>query len=170
MDQRGVDVLLIHESQRGWCHLAWQLEQLGRHCWFASTTEEVRAILDRHPLRLVLSTRPVRKGSVLMRLLRGPERSVFYSFPVEDGCLWFQALPEIIAGQRLSALRPSEFMSILRDLIARLWCSSPRFSSRKEQFEHGSEIGASSQLAGGLKLARHGGNSDEHGTQISDRR
>jgi hypothetical protein len=152
MDHGRVDVLLIHESQRGWHHLAWQLEQLRCHCWFASTTEQVRALLARHPLRLVLSTRPVTEGSVLMRLLRAPERSVFYSYPVENGCLWFQAVPEIIAGQRLSALRPGEFMSVLQDLIARLWWSSPRFSTRREQFEHGPEIEASAQLAGGREL------------------
>jgi hypothetical protein len=29
------------------------------------------------------------------------------------------------------------------------------------RFEHGSKIGASAQLAGGRKLARHGGNFDE---------
>ena len=111
-----LDVLLINKGQQGWSHLAMQLEQLGCQCWFASTPEDIRALLDRHPFRLILSTRPVTEGSVLMQLLRGPERSVFYSFPVENGCLWFEAFPEssLAAG---SAFRPSEFMSILSDLI-----------------------------------------------------
>jgi len=50
-----------------------------------------------------------------MDLLQAPERSVFYWFPVEDGCLWFQAIP---SATRLSALRPSQFMNALDGLIA----------------------------------------------------
>ncbi|MGH9681568.1 MAG: hypothetical protein ACRD4Y_16605, partial [Candidatus Acidiferrales bacterium] len=49
-----------------------------------------------------------------------PERSVFYSIPVENGCLWFRAFPEIVAGQRLSAVRAGAFARLLADLIPRL--------------------------------------------------
>jgi hypothetical protein len=28
-----------------------------------------------------------------MQMLRAPNRFVFYSFPVEDSCLWFQEVP-----------------------------------------------------------------------------
>jgi hypothetical protein len=55
-----------------------------------------------------------------MRLLRRTSCIVFYSFPIEDGYLWFQALPEPGARQPGAVLRPSEFMSILTDLIGRL--------------------------------------------------
>jgi hypothetical protein len=55
-----------------------------------------------------------------MSLLRRTNCIVFYSFPIEDGYLWFQALPEPCGRQPGSVLRPSEFMSILTDLIGRL--------------------------------------------------
>ena len=34
--------------------------------------------------------------------------------------MWLQATPEIVAGQRVAALRPSEFMSILDKFVANL--------------------------------------------------
>ena len=55
-----------------------------------------------------------------MLLLCKPKRSVFYSVPVENGCLWFRAFPEIVAGQRLSAVRADAFTRLLTDLVARL--------------------------------------------------
>jgi hypothetical protein len=42
------------------------------------------------------------------------------SFPIEDGYLWFQALPEPSGRQPGSVLRQSEFMSALIDLTSRL--------------------------------------------------
>jgi hypothetical protein len=119
MDRTSLDVLLISENQSGCCLLVKALERLKCRCWFASTAEEIRVLLKRLPFRLVLSTRPVTERSALTLLLRAPGRIIFYSIPVEDGCLWFRAFPEIVAGQRLSALRPGEFMKALNDLIAR---------------------------------------------------
>jgi hypothetical protein len=113
-----MNALLISESQRGCWHLARHLEQLGCSCWFASTAEEVPTLLGQRPFRLVLSTRPVTERGPFMQVLRGPDRFVFYSFPIKDSCLWFQAVPEILQGPRARALRPSEFMSILDDVIA----------------------------------------------------
>jgi hypothetical protein len=130
-----LDVLLINKGQQRLCHLAMQLEGLGCHCWFASTAEEIRALLDRHPFRLILSTRPVTEWSVLMELLRGPERSVFYSFPVENGCLWFKAFSESSLA-RGSAFRPGEFMRTLNDLITFYrYQSSAHFNTQSEEFE-----------------------------------
>jgi hypothetical protein len=119
MDRGLLDVLLITENQRACCHLVETLVRMRCRCWFASTAEEIRALLKLHPFRLVLSTRPVTEQSALTALLKAPRRTIFYSVPVEHGCLWFRAFPEIVAGQRLSALRPAEFMNALNDLIAR---------------------------------------------------
>ncbi len=109
-----MNALFIGQSQRAWWHLARHLEERGCSCWFASTNEEVPALLGERPFHFVFSARPVTEGGALMDLLRAPERSVFYSFPVEDSCLWFQAVPSAL---RISALRPSEFMSTLNDLL-----------------------------------------------------
>jgi hypothetical protein len=115
-----LDVLLICERPQGITHLARRLEQLDCSCSFAHNTREVSSLLENHSFRLVLSTRPVTEGSVLMRLLCRTSCIVFYSFPIEGGYLWFQALPEPCGRQPGSVLRPSEFMSILTALIGRL--------------------------------------------------
>jgi hypothetical protein len=115
-----LEVLLICECQLGVSHLAQKLEQLDCSCSFARNTVEVRALLENHPFPLVLSTRPITERSDFMRLLRRTSCTVFYSFPIEDGYLWFQALPEPSGPRPTSALRPNEFMSVLTDLIGRL--------------------------------------------------
>lgn len=120
MEQDLLDILIIGENQQRCCHLIKALEQLKCRCWFASEAEEIRVALDRHNFRLVLSTRPVTDGGALMLLLCKPRRTVFYSIPVENGCLWFRAFPEIVAGQRLSAVRADAFARLLTDLIPRL--------------------------------------------------
>ena len=55
-----------------------------------------------------------------MRLLSRPDRGVFYSYPVEDGCLWFEALPDARGRLKSSALRPGEFKSTLDNLVVQL--------------------------------------------------
>lgn len=112
-----MNALFIGESRRVWWHLAGHLEKRGCTCWFAASNEELRVLLSQRPFRLVLSARPVTKGGPLMHLLQAPERFVFYSFPVEGSCLWFQAIPEISNVSQVSALRPSEFKSILNALL-----------------------------------------------------
>jgi len=109
-----MNALFIGQSQHAWWHLAMHLEGRGCSCWFASTNEELRVLLSQRPFHFVFSARPVTEGGALMDLLQAPERSVFYSFPVEDGCLWFQAVP---GASRTPPLRPSEFMSTLNGLL-----------------------------------------------------
>jgi len=120
MGDNKLNVLLICECRRGIGHLAQKLERLDCSCSFARNTVEVRALLENHSFPLVLSTRPITERSDFMRLLCRTSYIVFYSFPIEDGYLWFQALPEPSGRQPTSVLRPSEFMSVLTDLIGRL--------------------------------------------------
>ncbi len=128
MVETRLDVLLISETQRNWSHLIGNLEQRGCDCWCASTNDKIRVLLGQRPYRLVLSTRPVTEHSPLMQLLRAPGRFVFYSFPIEDGFLWFQAIPEILHGPRMLTLRPGEFMRVLDDVIASLFVTSSHAS------------------------------------------
>jgi hypothetical protein len=120
MSDSKLEVLVICECRRGIAHLAQKLEQLDCSCSFARNTVEVRALLEHHSFPLVLSTRPITERSDFMRLLCRTSCIVFYSFPIEDGYLWFQALPEPSGRQPTSVFRPSEFMSVLADLIRRL--------------------------------------------------
>ena len=137
MNQGLLDVLLIGENPRGWTHLSKTLEHLGCHCWFASTVEEVRALIDRLPIRVVLSSRPITEPGALMKLLRAPERSIYYSCPVEDGCLWFRAFPEIVAAERMAGVRASEFVRTLKKLIAHLTAAGMAISTRLPRMHEG---------------------------------
>jgi histidine kinase/DNA gyrase B/HSP90-like ATPase len=58
--------LLICERPQGVTHLARRLEQLDCNCSSAHDTGEVSSLLEDHSFRLVLSTRPVTEGSLLM--------------------------------------------------------------------------------------------------------
>ena len=127
MEGNELDVLMVGGSRQGWWRLAQHLEQLECHCWFALTAEDVQDLLVQRRFRLILSARPVTEGSNLMELLRAPERTVFYSFQVENGCLWFRAMPEIIRGERVSTLRPSEFIGVLDEAVATLHAGYRQF-------------------------------------------
>jgi hypothetical protein len=120
MERGRLNVLLIGESERGWGQLTRHLEQLGCHCWFASTIKEIGVVLESVAFRLILSSRPVTEGSALMGLLSRPDCGVFYSYPIESGCLWFEAAPERRGRLKSSALRPSEFTITLDNLIVEL--------------------------------------------------
>ena len=129
MDWAELDVLLVGGTRQGWWHLAEHLEQLGCRCWFACTAEDVQGLLIQRRFRLILSARPVTQGSNRMELLRAPERTVFYSFPVENGCLWIRALPEMIRGAHPSTLRPGEFINVLDEAVAGLRGDCRQFPS-----------------------------------------
>ena len=120
MSDDKLNVLLICESRQGIGHWAQKLKQLDCSCLFARNAVEVRALLENHSFPIVLSTRPITERSDFMRLLCRTSSIVYYSFPIEDGYLWFQALPEPSGRQATSVLRPNEFMSVLTDLIGRL--------------------------------------------------
>jgi hypothetical protein len=119
MDRGELNVLLIAENERACGELARRLEKKGFRSWFASTASEVRFLLDeRGPFHLVLSTRPVLQGSALLELLSSFSCEVFYSYPIEDSCLWLRAANDGQACTKSPALRPSEF-AVAVDAIVR---------------------------------------------------
>jgi hypothetical protein len=127
LDRTAINALLIAESHRSWRNFVGRLECLGYKCWVASTMEEARVLLRQRPFRLVLSTRPVTNRGPLMELLREPERAVFYSFPVADSFVWFQAAPAFVDGEVPRTLRLSELMIVLEGLVT-CWRSEPSAS------------------------------------------
>lgn len=120
MEQSGVNVLLIGESERSCWQLAKRVEERGCRWWFASTISDVRSLLDERPFHLVLSTRPVTQGSAIMELLHGSPCNVFYSYPIEDSCLWLQAAHDGRACLKAPVLRPSEFARALDEMVMEL--------------------------------------------------
>jgi hypothetical protein len=146
MEQPAVDVLLIGQSSGSWAHLAKALRPMGFRCWLGSTPEEIRALLDLRQFGLVLSAQPITPHTYLMPLLEAPGRNIFYSVPVDGSCLWIQAFPENASGRPSSALRPSEFMAALKDLVPILRARPRCFPARKKARVSRDRISAPSSL------------------------
>jgi len=113
MSQDVVRVVLLGKCARGTSHLLWHLGQRGCHCSFAASAEEAVAIFHQCEVHLILSTSPVHQATKIVSLLGRFNCSVFYAYPVEQGCWW---LPLMNGGQKCfgaPALRPSEFGDVL---------------------------------------------------------
>lgn len=113
MSQAAVRVLLLGEWARGSPHLLWHLEQRGCRCWFATSAKEALELFHQYKFQLILSTSPVHQATQTISLLGRSNCSVFYAYPVEQGCWW---LPLMNSGQKClgaPALRPSEFADVL---------------------------------------------------------
>ena len=122
MELRRPRALLIGENPQGSLYLTKRLQESGCECAFAITCREACSLLVAQRFDLVLSPMRLRDGSLypLIGLLDGSSSTLFYYHPVEDGCLW---LPALRRGQKCfgsSALRPSEFVSVLDETIAEI--------------------------------------------------
>ena len=117
-----VKVLFIGETLGSFSHIAGRLEKGGCRCQFAKSYEEARQFINNEGFELVLSVALPRDNAIasITSLLAGSPTSFFYALPVEESCWW---LPAIRQGKRCfgaPALRPSEFASLLDQVIAEL--------------------------------------------------
>jgi hypothetical protein len=120
MSRQSVRVLVLGESEKGSSYLSRFLEQRGCNCWFATSTEEGLTLFEKYNFQLVLSTKPLRSANAMVARLGESNCSVFYCQPVEDGCWW---LPLVDHGRKClgaPALRPSEFVSALGQLVTEI--------------------------------------------------
>ena len=117
VERTSVNVLIVSENKQCWWHLVRQFEHRGWRCWFATAPEEIQSLLDQQSFRLALSRRPITPTHPVLALLRGSDCSLFYSYPVEDSCLWFQLMRNGRECIPTPMLRPSEFMSCLDELV-----------------------------------------------------
>ena len=120
MSQEAVRVLLLGECARGFSNLLWHLGQRGCRRWFAASAEEAVALFHEYKFHLILSTSPVHQATQMVSLLGRSNCSVFYAYPVEQGCWW---LPLMNRGQKCfgaPALRPSEFARALDQELERI--------------------------------------------------
>lgn len=117
----GVRVLLVDENLTGMSYVATYLKNLGCLCSFAHSIQEACTVLVREKFNLVLSKFVLPGGGSheLVAQLAGSKGSLFYSFALEDSCLW---IPRVCEGKECwgaPALRPREFASTLKDLVLR---------------------------------------------------
>lgn len=117
----GVRVLLVDENLSSMSNLTTYLKNLGCLCSFARSIPEACALLVQEKFNVVLSKFVFPGGGShdLVAQLAGGDASLFYSFALEESCLW---IPRVCEGKECwgaPALRPCEFASTLKELILR---------------------------------------------------
>jgi hypothetical protein len=128
MESASVRVLLVNETVSDASHIVTYLKNLGCLCALSRSVREARALLLREQFDLVLSKFEVPGGDwhELPALLIGREMSLFYFYAVEGGCWW---IPRVCHGKECrgkAALRPGEFVGVLKELIADVRTSDNR--------------------------------------------
>jgi hypothetical protein len=127
MEAQKVDALLIRKGQSGHSPLSNRLMRRGCSCRFATSHQEIDALLASHHCDLVLGPIRLHGDSLypLIEQLRGSGSTLFYYLIVEDGCWW---LPAVWLGANCfgsPAIHNSEFVTVLDQTIDAI-----RFSAR----------------------------------------
>jgi hypothetical protein len=127
MNARELRALLIGENSQGSSHLARLLGSHGFECCFASSYWDACALLGTRQFDLVLSPMRLRDSSIfpLVGLLEGSEVTLFFFQLVEDGCWWLPALRSGRLCFGTYALRPSEFVASLNEVIEEVRAQLP---------------------------------------------
>jgi hypothetical protein len=120
-------VLLIGETINDSSYLAKRLEERGCHCSFAKSYQESASLLRQGGFDVVLSPARLRDcgGAPLIDQLNGSGATLFYYHAVERGCWWLPALRRGRECFGSPALRPSEFVTVLDELIKELRSEEP---------------------------------------------
>lgn len=144
MNDQKLKVLWARHSISDTSCLVERLQKWSCEYCFAISYREALALLNQKQFELVLSELNLPDGSAsrLIPWLVGSGSSLFFSFPVEDDCWW---LPGIVYGHRCwgaPALRGSEFIGLLNELLQEMRSVSPRISA------HGSAVLAKLCCAG----------------------
>ena len=132
-----ISALLIGESSQGSGLLSTRLEARGCACNFAASAMDACAQLRVREFDLALSPLRLREVSLfpLIDSLEGSRTSLYYFRPVEEGCWW---LPALRFGKKCfgsNALRPSEFIATLEQLIDEIArAHQPRLPERLSHF------------------------------------
>lgn len=117
MSTKPITVLLVGESASGSSSLLRCLEKRGCDCFVATSSLEAARLSVDHEFDLILCTDLVEGINALIASVIGSSTTLFRCYPVEDGCWW---LPAVRHGEKcagVSALRPNEFASALRETL-----------------------------------------------------
>jgi hypothetical protein len=113
------EVLLIGEFASPDSELAQRLAAWGAQCNFANSWEQICKLLGERSFDLVVCEGNL-GGDYAVRavpLLVGSPTTLFYSFPVEDSCLWIQVLEKGCTCAKPHAWRPDEFAQLVRQAL-----------------------------------------------------
>ena len=114
MDAKNLKSLLIGSSGK-FSLLSSRLRNNRCDCWFGHSRQEVFRLLDNQSFDLVLGPIRLNEDSLypLIGRLDGSDTTLFYSQAVEDSYLWLPALRWGMNCFGTSALRSSEFVTVL---------------------------------------------------------
>ncbi len=126
MESARVRVLLVDETMSDVSHLVTYLRNLGCLCSISRSLGVACTLVSGEHFDIVLSNFVPHGADCheLCTLQKGRPVSLFYFYAVEGGCWW---IPRICQGQECqgaAALRPSEFASVLEELIANIATSA----------------------------------------------
>jgi hypothetical protein len=127
------DALLIGENQQDDSSLSRCLRKRGCDCRFAASRREAYDLIGTHSFDLVLGPTRLDGESLhpLIRRMDGSDSTLFYFQPVEDGCWW---LPALLRGRSCfgaPALRSSEFVTVLDEVIQEIRVGTPAIAKGK---------------------------------------
>lgn len=119
MNTKIAKVLLIAENANGASYLTERLAKKGCSCEFASSLNDAVSRIRATDYDLVLSATRLRDGGAfaLMDLLEGSSATLFYFQAVEEGCWWLLGLRRGRKCFGSSAVRPSDFVPLLDEVI-----------------------------------------------------
>jgi hypothetical protein len=112
-------ILLITGSPMGLSFLIARLKNSGCEIDFARSCKEANGFVRNRRFDLVLSDFRLSDGSPvpLADLLIGSSTTLLYSYPVEIGCWWLPAVKKGKSCWGSLAMRPSEFIGFLDDIL-----------------------------------------------------
>jgi hypothetical protein len=115
-------ILLVAGSPMGVSFLAARLERRACEIQFASSWNEANAMVSSQRFDLVLSECKFWDGSSypLAASLIGSSTTLVYSYPVESGCWWLPALRNGQSCWGSLAMRPSEFIGFLDNVLSEI--------------------------------------------------
>lgn len=112
MQQESMKVLLVSKKGSDASYLQQQLEGYGFRCSIAHSADDILSALEQHGFDLILSMTWVQDE--LLAKLADLKSTLFFSYPVRNGCWW---LPVLHRGEQClgqPALRPNEFARLIR--------------------------------------------------------
>ena len=123
-------ILLIVAIPMGVSFLTARLKESACEIQFASSCNEANDLVSKHGFDLILGEFGLRddSSSSLAASLIGSSTTLVYSYPVETGCWW---LPAVKNGQSCwgsLAMRPSEFIDFLDNILKEIRSREPATS------------------------------------------